>query len=114
MNERKDEEIIAEIEKERAQGTDLEGFRPVNVRTTEPRAVFSVRLGRLETKKLSRAAERRGMAMGDFIRMAALEAAQRDAEAEESGEEVATLEDLKTKLEIAMTELNSLLAARSA
>ena len=71
-----DEEIIADIERRRAEGTDLDDLLPVKATTPpNPRIVFSIRLGYEELKAITKAAESKGIPIGDFIRRAALQAA---------------------------------------
>jgi hypothetical protein len=71
-----DEEIIADIERRRAEGTDLDDLLPVKATTpANPRMVFAVRLGYEELKAITEAAQARRLPIGDFIRKAALQAA---------------------------------------
>lgn len=73
-----DAEMIAEIERRRAEGTDLDGLIPIATapQPFKPRAVFSVRLAAEELKEITEAAELTGIPIGDFIRKSALEAAR--------------------------------------
>ena len=83
-----DDEIIAEIEKQIAEGTDLDGLIPVNSTAPKsPRAVFSIRLAPEELKKISKAARDSGVPIGDFIRAAASEAARREEKFNEEADE---------------------------
>lgn len=104
MNQPTDEELIAEIEKERIEGTDLDGLVPVDATSTrERRAVFSVRLSRPEMNRISYAAEKAGLPMGEYIRQAAYEAANRDLE--RTSKDRASLPALHDRLRLALTEL---------
>ena len=77
-----DEEIIAEIERLRAEGTDLDDLIPVDLSpSSKPRAVFAIRLGSEELKYITEAARARDLSIGDFIRRAALREAHEFLEA---------------------------------
>jgi hypothetical protein len=83
-----DDEIIAEIEKEIAEGTDLDGLIPVaSSRPKTSRAVFSIRLAPEELKAISQAARSRGVPIGDFIRDAADQAVRQERDLNEDQED---------------------------
>lgn len=73
-----DEEMVAEIERQIAAGTDLDGLIPVKSSVPRsPRAVFSIRLAPEELKAISEAARAQGVSIGDFLREAARHAIAR-------------------------------------
>ena len=78
MNSRDpDAEIIEEIEKRIAEGTEFEGLTRVRARQPKiPRAVFSVRLSPEELNVIARAAAIKGSTVSDFIREVAMSAAE--------------------------------------
>jgi hypothetical protein len=67
-----DEEIIADLEKQIAEGRELEGYEPIEARVPKKLSVmYSVRLSPEEYAEFSDAAKARGMTMSDFMRAAA-------------------------------------------
>jgi uncharacterized protein (DUF1778 family) len=112
MNERprgdSDEDIIRDLDRQIEEGIELDDAAPVRAISRNPRAVFSVRLGPEELRRISRAAASRGSSIGDFIRDAALEAAKREAESQ-SGDP--SLVELKDALEAATRSIGRQLEA---
>jgi hypothetical protein len=71
------EEMAREADAMKDTDAELEGLVPVQARVAkEPRAVFSLRLAPSELTKISEAAREKGLNVSDFIRMAALAAAE--------------------------------------
>jgi uncharacterized protein (DUF1778 family) len=72
-----DQEILDEIERRRAAGTEFEGLQRVNARVSpNARGTFSIRLSRDELGVIIEAAKLRGQRMTDFVREAAVQAAK--------------------------------------
>ena len=108
-----DEEMIEEIERQRAEGTDLDGLVPVKARTTKsPRLVFSIRLGQDELKAIEAAAESRGVSMGDFIRDSAMQAAAGEAKLAADADEY-SLEALHTDIALIKRKLDQVVKRKA-
>jgi uncharacterized protein (DUF1778 family) len=92
---RKYEEIARDYEARLKRGEELEDLVPVKaLLKASPRAVFSLRLAPAELSAISTAAKRQGLNLSDFIRMAALAAAQGDLDLD-VGQKATTLEEVR-------------------
>ncbi len=70
-------DMVREAEEYKDTERELEGLVPVKARVAKnPRAVYSVRLSFPELGEISQAAKQREMTVSDFMRQAALSAAQ--------------------------------------
>jgi uncharacterized protein (DUF1778 family) len=102
-----DQNIIDEIERQIAAGTDLEGLTPVSAKPARnPRAVVSIRVPPDAFEIVAQAAEHRGVSVSEFFRDAAMSAAAREM----SPERPNALAEIEEKLEDLLDLVN---AARS-
>ncbi len=108
MTRQTDEEMIRDMGKRMADGTEFEGLVPVRARVAkEARAVFAVRLSQAEMKTITEAAAKQARPIGDFIRAASLAAAagELDLGAAERAAVAAEVKDKLRELEIVASRL---------
>jgi hypothetical protein len=66
-----DDEVIADMEKQVADGTLLEGWQPIKAKPSRKRSMmFAVRLSDSELKEFTNAAKVRGVTVADLMRSA--------------------------------------------
>lgn len=96
----KDYDAIArEYDVMKKRGTELDNLVPVKARIGKnPRMVFSIRLTPQELTQLSQAAAQRKVTISDFIRLAALGAANGELGLD-AGERAAALNRVQTQIE---------------
>jgi hypothetical protein len=99
-----DEEITKDWERRIEEGTELDDMVPVKARVPKnPRAVFSVRFAPEELGEVQRAADGRGVTIGELIRSSALAAARGQADYGFTAEK--SLQDLGRRLRAASEEI---------
>jgi uncharacterized protein (DUF1778 family) len=109
MNKKTYDEMAREADEVKDTERELEGLTPVRNRSTakEARAVFAVRLSQSEMEIIQAGAGDAGRSIGDFIRAAALAAAQSKVNqgAEKRAATVAEVRDKIRELEAAAKRL---------
>jgi uncharacterized protein (DUF1778 family) len=78
-----DEEIIEDIERSIAEGTELKGWKRIDVKVSKNlTATYGIRMSPEELRMFTDAAKARGMRLSDFMRAAARAAVQGELNAE--------------------------------
>jgi uncharacterized protein (DUF1778 family) len=104
-----DQQTLDEIERQIADGTDLDGLTPVKAKAARnPRAVVSIRVPPDAFDIVARAAEHRGVSVSEFFRDAAMSAAAHELTLDRGNALTAMeekLEDLLALVNAAKSEL---------
>ena len=102
------EDMVREVESVKDTEAELEGLVPVRARVSPNLGVvYSLRLSRDEMNRISEAASKRGKKISEFLRMAALAAAEEDSNLGQE-ERASVLQSAREKAQDLAETLNQL------